>query len=131
MFTHPETVTGRPESGTVSHLTRSLTPRLVAGAILLGAMSLLVPAAAQAQGIRSEEALLNRRPEVSHYVPSGNSAQAATVDGARALLGRSAGSAPGQAGPELKSSEAEYPIDGERALLSRTAAPAARRISLE
>lgn len=131
MFTHPETVTGHAESGTISHSTRSLTPRLLAGAILLGAVSLLVPAAAQAQGIRGEEAFLNRRPDVSHNIPSGNAAQAATVDGARALLGRSTGGVPGQAGPELKTSEAGYPIDGERALLSRTAAPAARRISLE
>jgi hypothetical protein len=131
MFAHRQTAARRPLNGTASHTIRSLTIRLLAGPALLAAASLFVPQAAQAQGIQAEQALLNRVVDFPHGVVTGNSAPGATVDGARALLGRSSASGSVQGHSALDTGDAGDPIDGERALLSRVAVPGARRPSLQ
>ncbi len=131
MFAHRQTAAHRPSNGTASHTIRSLTVHLLAGPVLLAAASLLVPQAAQAQGIRAEQALLNRAFNLPHGAVTDNSAPTATVDGAWALLGRASASGSVQARSATNSGDAVYPIDGERALLSRVVIPGARRPSLE
>jgi len=131
MFAHRQTSGHRPPNGAASHTIRALTVRLLVGPVLLAAASLLVPQAAQAQGIRAERALLNRGIDFPHGVVASNSAPTASVDGAQALLGRSSASGPVQARSAFDTAEVGYPIDGERALLSRVAAPSPRRPSLE
>jgi len=131
MFAHRQIAARRPLNGTASHTIRSLTIRLLTGPALLAAASLLVPPAVRAQDIQAERALLNRAVDFPHGVIAGNSAPAATVDGAWALLGRPSASGSVQAQSALDRGDADYPIDGERALLGRVAVPGARRPSLQ
>lgn len=104
--------------------------RMLAVAGSLGLASLVAPAATHAQAISPERALLNTTLIVSYDGVTQASALPHTVDGERALLGRSTAGASSQ--PTLASGSVReaQSVDGEQALLGKVAASGTRWLTV-
>lgn len=103
--------------------------RMVAVAGFLGLASLVAPAAIHAQTITPEKALLNPTPIASYHGISNAPTPARTVNGERALLGRSTAGVSSQ--PTLASDSLRHSqtVDGEQALLGKVATSETRRLA--
>lgn len=131
MFARPQKSVHHPEGTTMSRTIRFIAARMLAGAALVAAASLLVPQAAQAQSIRPEQALLNVSTAFTPSSTIGQPAPERTVDGSWALLAKPSAGVPSQAGSVTVSLAETRPIDGDRALLGRVTPPGTRRTFLQ